>query len=346
MIRNLFFLFSLAVILSISESSSAQNNYKLIPLPQKINSINEEFSGMTAFNNRIYLLPQYGSFKETKLDSAFYIYSIKADSIERVIDGKDTALTRYTSISVKNLNLLPDSVKKYYEGFEAISIVNGRVFLSLETKDIYDYCFILKGELNLKKKEITIDASNFITLKRYPFIENAGFESLTYLPSEQKLIALYEFNAMPQGGTGYLIDTAFKTPPQKINVPFLPLRITDIHATNEGKIYGINYFWNGDYPSYLNNNILRHQEPYLQQTVPGLKDSLEKDPGYLQEKTTYFARIVSLDNYKANQWKHVTTFDPVKNNWEGITLFRKGALVITDANRSKKQLSTFAYFDF
>lgn len=324
----------------------SQNAYKTIPLPQNINGINEEFSGMTTYGSRVYLEPQYGSRKETKLDGDFFIYSILTDSIGRVIDGKDTALTAYKTISVKNLDKLPDSVKRYYEGFEAISIVNNTAYLSIETHDAYDYCFLLKGKLDTVNNQIIIDPLHFATLKRYPHIDNAGFESVTWLPTEKKLLAYYEYNGMPNGGQGFLIDSAFKQAPEQIKAPFLYFRITDITATSDDKIYGINYFWNGDYNAYLNNATLNHQEANIKNAIPDLKDSLNNNPDYLKGKTTCYARIVMLNNRNDTQWKQVTTFPAKKNNWEGLTLYRKGALVITDANRSHKQLTTFAYFDF
>lgn len=343
---SLILCWPLLMILLAAEPLAAQKNYKVIKLPEAINGVNEEFSGMSLSEGRLYLLPQYGSYKESKLDGQFNIYSLNADSINRVIEDKDTSLTRFRTIRVKNLEQLPDSIKQYYEGFEAIVILNDQVFLSIETDDKYDYCFILKGRLDKKKHQIHIDPVHFITLKRYPYIENAGFEGLSYLAAERKLIALYEFNGMENGGVGYLIDTAFKAAPEKISIPFLPFRITDIQATQQGKIYGINYYWNGDYDAYLNNNILRHEEDHLKQLVPELKDSLNANRNYLKEKSTSYARIVSLDNYKDSSWKALTSFDPKKNNWEGISLFGKGVLTISDANRSKKQLTTLAYFEF
>ncbi|WP_183567471.1 hypothetical protein [Mucilaginibacter sp. SP1R1] len=346
---NTYRFFVLLNILTIYFSGTArgQNAYKSIPLPQSINGINEEFSGMTIYNNRVYLEPQYGNHKETKLDGDFVIYSIAADSIGRVIDGKDTALTAYKTISVKNLNKLPDSVKTYYEGFEAITIVNQTAYLSIETTDTYNYCFLLKGVLDTVKNEIVIDPLHFTTLKRYLQINNAGFESVTWLPKEKKLLAYYEYNGEPKGGRGYLIDTAFKSAPEQIKTPFLYFRITDIAATSDDKIYGINYFWNGDYNAYLNNKMLNHQEQNIKKAVPDLKTGIDNDPGYLQQKSTSYGRIVMLNNRNDTQWKQVTSAFPAqKNNWEGIALYRKGALIITDANRSSKQLSTFGYVAF
>jgi hypothetical protein len=325
----------------------SQSAYKNIPLPKNINGVNEEFSSMAIYNSRVYLEPQYGSHKETKLNGDFFIYSIAADSIGRVIDRKDTALTSYRTIRVKNLDKLPDSVKTYYEGFEAITIVNNTAYLSIETNDTYNYCFLLKGKLDTAKNELIIDPLHFTTLKRYLLINNAGFEGVTWLPKEKKLLAYYEYNGEPKGGHGYLIDTAFKNAPEPIETPSLYFRITDITATSDDKIYGINYFWNGDYNAYLNNDKLNHQEENIKKTIPDLKDSLDSNPDYLKQKTTTYGRIVMLNNRQDKNWKQVTSaFPALKNNWEGITLYRKGALIITDANRSSRQLTTFGYVEF
>lgn len=328
-------LYTLSVIFSLP--AAAQSSLKNIPLPHKINSVNEEFSGMTWSGNRLYLLPQYGNHKETLLDGEFSLYSLHADSISRVIDGIDTALTQFKVLSVKNLDKLPDSVKMHYQGFEAITFYKNEVFLAIETDDKYDYCFIIKGVLDEQQSQILIDPTRTIALKRYPYIFNAGFESLTYLPDKHKLMALFEFNGMHTGGIGFLIDTDFKNKPRAIAVPYLPFRITDIEATKRGSIYGINYYWEGDYNVYLNNNISRNQESAVRKWAPEFGDSL---------KTKSYARIVTKKRWKSKSWDQVTAFEANKTNWEGLALFRNGALVITDANRSKKLKAIFAFIEF
>lgn len=334
----------LAAILLAVMVAHAQSIYKDIPLPKAITGVNEEFSGMTIYGNRLYLEPQYGDHKETKLDGVFNLYSILTDSVSRVIDNRDTSLTAYRTISVKNLNLLPDSVKANYEGFEAISIVNNTVFLSIETDDKYAYCFLLKGKLDTIKNEVIIDPTHFISLWRYPSISNAGFEAVAYLPKENKLLAYYEFNAMPKGGCGYLIDTSFNKTPEQVKAPFLYFRITDIAAADDGRVYGINYFWNGDYNSYLNNDWVKSPEASIGKTIPELGEKLKADPDYLKKNT--YSTIVMLNSAKGRKWKYVRSFDGFKNNWEGIALFKKGALIVTDANRSSKQVCRLVYLNF
>jgi hypothetical protein len=341
-LRKYSLIFILGAIASFN--CIAQNKLKAIKLPEIINGVNQEYSGITQYKGRIYLLPQYGNHKETKTEGEFDIYSLLADSINRVINREDTALTTYRTIKVKNLDKLPAIIKQNYQGFESITIVNDQVYMAMETPTMHYYCYLFKGVLDTVKNEINLDAKNYISLRRLPYIENSGFESVAYLPKEKKLLAYYEFNGMPGGGIGYLIDPLFKKSPQQIKSPFLYFRITDITATTSGHIYGINYHYNGDYDEYLNNGILKNRENNIKGVVPDLKDPLSNDPDYLKKHT--YARIVTLKNYKNKQWQQVVTFDGEKSNWEGITLFNKGALIITDANRSEKQVSRFAYIEF
>lgn len=337
-------------VLCFSTLAHSQSKYKTIPLPGAIAGVAEEYSGMCTYGNRIYLVPQYGDHKtpvkKDNLKGEFLIYSLLTDSIGQVVDGKDTALSTYKALKVINLDKLPDDVAEGYEGFEAISIVNNTVYLSIETDDKLENCYLLKAKLDLPNNHIVVDADHILKLKRPELIYNAGFESVTWLPKEKKLLAYYEYNGEPNGGQGYLIDTSFSKAPEAIKTPQLYFRITDITATNKDEVYGINYFWNGDYKYYLGNDKLHNQENNIKTIIPDLRDSLNKDSAYLKSTKTTYARIVKLKNHKGADWQEVTTFPGNRNNWEGLTLFRKGALVVTDANGSKKQNTVLAYVEF
>lgn len=334
-----------AVVWLWAGSCAAQTKLQLLPLPQAISSVNEEFSGLAQYHNRVYFLPQMGHLKQAHLNDTYNIYSITTDSINRAINHKDS-LHFYRTISVKNLAQLPAKIVNNYQGFEAMCIVGGQVYFAIEADDSHNYCYLIKGLLDTIKNEINIDNSHYITLPRYFHIKNSGFESLTYLPKQKKLVAFHEFNAMPGGSMGYLIDPAFKKSPKAIKTPFLYLRLTDMTAAKNGRLYGINYYWNGDYNNYLNNGIVKHLEAKLKAAIPDLEKPINNNPDYLKDKQTTYARIISLKSYKDKKWQQVVAFDGEKNNWEGITLFKKGALIITDANHSNKQLTTFGYVEF
>ena len=340
----------LAATLCFSVFAYGQNKYKTIPLPKAISGVGEEYSGMCSYGNRVYLLPQYGDHKtlvkKDNLKGDFLIYSLLTDSISRVVDGKDSALSAYKTLKVINLDKLPDNLGDEYEGFEAISIVNNTVFLSIESGDKYENCYLLKARLDTVNNQVIVDPLHIVNLKRPELIHNAGFEAVTWLPQGKKLLAYYEYNGMPAGGQGYLIDSSFDKQPEAINTPQLYFRVTDITAGAKDAIYGINYFWNGDYKYYLDNDKLNHQEENIKNTIPDLRDSLIKDTGYLKSSKTTYARIVRLKNRKDRKWEQLATFPGYKNNWEGLTLYRKGVLVITDANGSNKQNTVLAYLAF
>lgn len=313
-----------------------------IPLPLNISEATEEFSGMAMWERRLYLLPQYGDHKKALMHDDFFMYSITMDSIDMVIDGKLKALKHYKKIGVNNLDDLPAYIKECYEGFEAIAIINGTVYLSIETVDNYDYCYLLKGKLDTVKNSITIDMEKIVSLKRQFEFSNAGFESLTYLPSENKLLALYEPNFTENGyePKGYLIDTGFNQAPELINVPPVYFRITDISVTD--KIYALNYYWTGDFSIYA-----KGMEASIKKSIPELASKLDNDKDYLKKTGNDYARIISLSNIHDTQWKQVVSFDCNKNNWEGLVIYRKGALVVSDANRNPAhQVTTLAYVPF
>ncbi len=339
--KNIFIYSIILVLTSLSclITKAQQNSFLPIPLPLNISETTEEYSGLAAWNNRLYLLPQYGDHKKVMMYNDFFIYSISLDSIGLVIDGKIPALTHYRTIRVNNLDYLPNKIKKTYKGFEAISIVNGTVYMSIESPHIFDNCYILKGTLDTAKNEVTIDMDKIITLKRQYKVFNAGFESLTYIPTENKLLALFEAH-FPNGNNqpkGYLIDTSFTKTPELIDIPPVYFRITDIAFSD--KIYAINYYWSYDHPYYADG-----MEKEIMKSNRELAPFIEADPLYLQRPGNSYARIISLNNLHDKKWNHVYTFDCDKNNWEGLVMFRKGALVISDANRNAAaQVTTLAY---
>lgn len=336
--------FILIGLLLFCINAFAQNNYKAIPLPIQLRGINLEFSGMAQLGSRVYVLPQYGNHYETRLNGEFDLYSFNADSISRVIEGLDTALTAYRALKVKGLEVLPANLKKTYQGFETLTFVGKYAYMAIETVDTAANCYLLRGVIDTIANEVVMDAQNYLTLPRPFFISNAGFESITWLPKVKKLIAFYEFNARAGSNFAYLIDTSLTLPPKAVSTPFLYFRNTDAVTAPDGSIYAINYYWDGDYDKYLNNNFISRPEHSIKRPIPSLKDSLALNPTYLKQKT--FARIIRIKKYKRKKWKEVAVFNGFKNNWEGITLFKKGALVISDANRSTKQITQMVYVEF
>lgn len=335
-----FCLLICATFLFCDRIFAQEKKFQPIPLPEEISGVAEEFSGMALWNNRIYFLPQYGDQQKADrlVKDNFFIYSILADSINLALDY-NTPLTKFQRITLKNLDKLPQEIKDGYEGFEAISIVNGTVFMNIETHDNFNDCFMLKGILDTVTNEIAIDTNKIIRLKRDFILKNAGFEALTYLPMENKLLTAYEAN-FHAVNYAYLVDTGFTSEPVKTQIPMLPFRITEL-VTGD-KIYALNYYYHGDHALYADSTIND-----IKTAIPELAEQLNGNPDYLKQKEHEYARIVSLDSLNATKWKQVVTFPGFKNNWEGMVLFRKGALIITDANNNApNQVTMLAYVEF
>ncbi|MDI3319342.1 hypothetical protein [Pinibacter soli] len=338
--KQCFCLFICCTLFFIDKVFAQEKKFQQIQLPEEISGVAEEFSGMALWNNRVYLLPQYGDQqkKERLVEDNFFIYSILIDSINLTLDN-NIPLTKFQKIKVKNLDKLQQEVKEGYEGFEAILIMNGTVFMNIETHDNFTNCYMLKGNLDTTTNELTIDTGKVMRLKRWFNWENAGFESIAYIPSENKLLTAYEAN-FHTVNYAYLVDTGFASESVRTQIPMLPFRITDLFMGD--KIYALNYYYHGDHAIYADSTIND-----IKTTIPELAEQLNTDPDYLKEKNHEYARIVSLDSLSDTKWKQVATFPGVKNNWEGMVLFRKGALIVSDANNNAPhQVTTLAYIEF
>jgi hypothetical protein len=341
--RWIFFLFLGGFLLS-SAKSFAQTEIKL---PPDISSVQEEYSGLALYHNRLYLLPQYGSNPDKSLQGAFFLYSLHLDSLHRVLKGKGAPpeLTHYRKLRVRNLEQLPAAIQKEYEGFEALVIVGNQVFLTMETVDSSLNCYLLAGRLDTARSEVVIDTARVRSLPRFSFVHNAGFEALTFLPAQNKLLALDEFNASGYGSKGYLLDTALTGAPQIVDVPTLYFRLTDIAAA-DSSVYALNYYWNGDYTYYLKNCMVGGEEKAVAAT-PDIQEQVRAQAGYLSDPNTCYTRIVKLGPGPTPHWEQVKKLETAcsGNNWEGLVVLESGFLLISDANRSKRLKTTLVFIE-
>jgi hypothetical protein len=306
----------LLIFLLINTALHAQQTYTEIPLPAAVAHRNNEYSSLALWKSRIILTPQY---------PARYIYSLDTSYIDAVINGTKPIDTLYT---FEFINLYPLIARvQYYQGFEAAVVVGNRIFYTIETGLANPHDFLVRGTLTDKK--IVMDTGYIVRLPKLAKdhgqpLDEAGHESITYLPQQNKLLVLFEFNNFPGRSKGWLIDTSF-TKPDEIAVQPIDFRITDIHEKN-GKMYAINYGYTGEFEEY---------EP---------TEKIKKGDGrYANWKIDCITRVIELelkDNEIRIKPKPVFTFDC--ENWEGILQYRKGVLMITDQHPRTK----FVYLPF
>lgn len=325
-------------LIAISIHAAAQLN---IPLPYALrDEIKPQLSGLTWHNNRLYILPQYLNNRAKKLEGELFIYSIAADSIDRVINGTDTALTTCTPIKIINADKLSPDVYAHYEGFEAILIHRDEVFLTIESNKTGTENFLLCGKL--KKNEIVLDPKFVVRLPKFDNKVNVGFESLSYNEQHNTLTAFYEFNANAPVNYAYEINAKSRQV-KKVTAPFSYFRITDVANSND-TVFAINYNWGGEYGTYLKD----YQPGHIPDSIPELRQLLDTNPSYLNDRTRTFTRIMYLDPATHNQWKTAILIGDARNenNWEGLVRFRDGFLLISDSNENASLTTTLRYIPY
>ena len=316
---------------------------KNIILPYELREdVKPQLSGMALHENRLYMVPQFLSNRNHRLEGNLFIYSVDADSIQRVIDGADSALASCHSLRVRHADRLPKEIHDNYGGFEAIAIHGNRVYLTIESKKLWSENYLVCGTLNAKKREITIHPKNFIRLKRFDETDNAGFEAMAYDPKNKKVTAVYEFNAAQRANFAYEIDRKLKAV-KKISIPFAYFRITEITNAHD-TLFALNYYWGGDYSSYLKN----YQPEQVADSVPELREILKQDSAFLSNRTKSFTKIVYLDPEKRNQWKTAMVVEnkTSENNWEAFVRFKDGFLLLSDSNERGPLVTTLRYVPY
>src|SRR5438309_8775060 len=122
------------------------------------------------------------------------------------------------------------------------------MFLTVENDSL---CYVVKGIIKVEsnKYRVIFKPKDMLVLQKpnYRF-DNAGFESVAYLPASKRLISFYENNNLQNPATGYSFNTDFSNKkPLHFDKPLL-FRLTDITAikdsTGKDALLGINFFYN------------------------------------------------------------------------------------------------------
>ncbi|WP_336514530.1 hypothetical protein [Pollutibacter soli] len=285
---------------------------KRIPLPEPLNDQLYEYSGLGIYKSKLILLQQYPATTLPGIDTSY---------IGEILDGKSlTATIHYWKL------IYLEQIKSrlpYYQGFEAVTVVDNDIFLSIETLDEDRNCYLVRGNIN--DSSIILDTATILALPKLRkkqgdstiTIHNIGFESMAWLPKQKRLLLLFEYNRYPGKSTGYIIDRHLKKR-KRIDVDPIDFRITDLF--NDGKrTYGINYYYQGEFGLF---------EP---------QEKIKKGDGFADWRTDCFSRIVVLDVRKKQVSFNVIRDISFENdNWEGIMRFRNGVLLVTDRHPESK----------
>lgn len=303
---------------------------KPVTLPQPVSHPAEEYSALATMHKQLLLLPQYPDQQKT--------WAIPVKAVQKTIKQSAPAFNAasFTEVTFQNLPAVIARVNlggSFYQGVEGAVAINNTLFLSIETDEATDSCYLVKGYL--QQQSIWLDAAHILALPKVKckgkIVNNAGYESLTWDATSNKLLAVFEYTNVAdvtQTPVGYLADTLL-TPAQAIAPVYtsqpIPFRITDVCAGKNGQFYGINFWWGGEYDDYFTCNP---------QTPLPIKDSaLFRGSA---KKLSCYGRVLQLQlNGQQLTWQPLQEIGYDCYNWEGIIPVNNRLLIITDANKGK-----------
>ena len=285
-----------------------------IPLKGEAAERNLEMSGLAWYGDNLILMPQYVD----KEAPGFYYLS--KESINDWLDGDRTSGLKPKPIRIS----MPSFENKIggFEGFEAICFMGQKAFLIIESKhDGVMKSFLITGEMNFKKKELSINPGKLEQLNVPVNLKNMGFESI--LKYNASLMVLFEANGMnvmkhPKADL-YTNALKYKT---NLSIPNIEYRITDVSDVDgKGRFWALNHYWPGE------RKILLPGKDFI---LDGFNE------GETHQKYEHVERLVELkidgDSITRTDAPPVQLVLSEKSrNWEGLVrLGNKGFLMITD----------------
>jgi hypothetical protein len=312
--------FLLPVLLTCTLRLIAQSA-SLIQVNDSLTSHQYEFSALAKWNNKILLVPQN---RNHVIDSVFVIDSAEID--QSIQNNSLAAHTTFAIKNIKHVGIKKDSLYignillEKYDGFEAAVVKNDTIFFSLEADT--SFCYLIKGIIDESTKSINLLTDTLHIPNTYK-INNAGYESLAFLPQRNSLIAFFECNKDTANAKAFMFNTGLKESAAVVTWErSLYFRLTDVFALNDSELIGINHL-------FTSKNYPFERDAYIQ--CENLSD-VEKQLTNGGNIDTCFTQIIKLSirNNKIN-WQPVAFVSlNAADNYEGIVSFKNGALIIVD----------------
>ena len=300
-----------------------------IPICCHVTAADNEFSGLAKWRNYVLFIPQHVSDTDTH-----QIIAIDTLSIDSVLNGQSDSVYKYTTIPLDTslqavIDAIQHTIGKHnkYGGFEAAVAVGDSLFFTVETDSL---CYVVKGIIKGENNtyQVVFKTKDIMALQKPTYgFDNAGFESIAYLPASRKLVSFYENNNLPNVATGYIFNTDFSNK-QRIHFdrPLL-FRLTDITAINDStgneSLLGINFFYNDfkrdtgakttEFDYYLTGDSnKRYTSKQLSTAFAEMHDgNLLKD---------CYSRVISLHIHDHSiSWREEKVISYNPDNWEGVT---------------------------
>jgi len=276
-----------------------------------------ELSGLCWYGDRLILLPQYPNIFNSDFGKIFYI---DRNEITNYLSSSDPPPinVNYFTIDLSDF----EDFFGFGSGFEAVTTIKDTAFFTIESLNQGDTESILvKGIIDTVNNKILLDRS---TVSKDPinlFIHNISDESiLTY---QDKIIPIYEVYGRNKNKNPHVsLFNSNLINVGNIKFPNIEYRITDVtNVDKDGKFWAINYFFPGDL-----NKLNPEKDSLIINFGIGLSHSKAKTIERLVEFQIKNNGI-SLINKKPI---YLRLQDNQSRNWEGISRFDNGFLVVTD----------------
>ena len=311
-----------------------------IPICCHVTEPDNEFSGLAKWKNYVLFIPQHVS--DTDVHN---IIAIDTLSIDSVLQHQSDSVYKYTTVlfdtslhSIIHAIQKVNGMDKGYGGFEAAVVVGDTIFFTVETDSL---CFVVKGNIKSNKKGLRVVFKTGDTMQlpkpNYRY-DNAGFESLAYLPASKQLVSFYENNNLLNTATGYMFNTDFSNKQTLYFDSALLFRITDITAVKDSAgndvLLGTQFFYNDfkkdtarkstEFNYYLTGDTTK---TYTSRQLIAAQSQLHG--GNLLKDC--FSRVIRLQIQGTTvSWKEEKIISYQCDNWESITPYKKGVLLMVD----------------
>ncbi|MBK7104318.1 MAG: hypothetical protein IPH62_03445 [Ignavibacteriae bacterium] len=324
-------LFSILIIFScttIQENSNFdKNKFKIIDevepeiihLTGEISGRNSEISGMCWYNDFLLLVPQYPNFISQNENGI--IYFIKKSEVLDYLFAKIT-----NEISPKTFKINLSNLGEFLNsgsGFEAISVINDIIYLSIESmNDGKMRSLIISGEIDTTNFTISLDKNSVSEIPTSVEIYNLSCEAIA--SKNDTIIPIYEANGKNVNPKTFVNIFNNKLEIlEKVKFPNLEYRITDATEIDEnGNFWTINYFFPKDEKKLnpANDEIFSkfgigetHQNAKVIERI--VEFEIKNERISISDKNPIYLKLLENDS----------------RNWEGLAkLDEKGFLLITD----------------
>lgn len=303
-----------------------------LTLPDSLGAGAREFSSLATYGDRLYLLAE--NRDDHLKEPTRGVYSIALDELGDHLAGALPQISTYRYHPLSGVGKVMQTVEGY-QGLEALVLLDDRFFITIETEQFADSCYLITGKWG--EDEFLVDTTRVLALKKPVLpdgekVFNAGFEALTVVKGE--LYAFFEYNGLPEN-FAYRITIGEEYAAEQVPLAKrIPFRLTDAAGWRKNVIVGVNYFFPLKAEAIYQQDLNRREEASI------------RKGGALHP----FARLAVMKvGRKKIKLKRFIAVPEVwwTSNWEGIARYKGGVLMVNDKfTRNGGRESQLLFLDF